>query len=79
MNFEFAIAVLLMFSAACYLALGLRLVLARRDVGTVPIGVLFLVISVWVLGGSVELLTNDFVIFSIGRTMHFFDYRRREA
>ncbi|MDJ0907231.1 MAG: diguanylate cyclase [Woeseiaceae bacterium] len=72
MNFEFAISVLLMFSAACYLALGLRLVLAKRDVGTIPIGVLFLVISVWVLGGAVELLTDSFLVFSIGRTMHFF-------
>ena len=71
MNFEFAIAVLLIFSAACYLALGLRLVLGRRDVGTVPIGVLFLVISVWVLGSAVELLANEFFVFSIGRTMHF--------
>mgnify|MGYP001819714672 FL=1 len=72
MNFDFALSVLLMFSAACYLALGMRMVLAKREVGTMPIGVLFLVISVWVLGGAVELLTDDFVIFSIGRTMHFF-------
>ncbi len=71
MNFELAISVLLIFSAACYLALGLRLVLARRDVGTIPIGVLFLVISVWVLGGAVELLTDAFFVFSVGRTMHF--------
>ena len=46
MNFDFAISVLLMFGAACYLALGLRLVLAKREVGTMPIGLLFLVISV---------------------------------
>ena len=72
MNFEFAISVLLMFSAACYFALGMRMVLAKREVGTMPIGVLFLVISVWVVGGSIELLTDDFVVFSIGRTMHFF-------
>ena len=71
MNFDFAISVLLMFSAACYLALGLRLVLARREVGTMPIGLLFLVISVWVLGGAVELLADSFFVFSIGRTMHF--------
>ena len=55
MNFDFAISVLLMFGAACYLALGLRLVVAKREVGTMPIGLLFLVISVWVLGGAVEL------------------------
>ena len=58
MNFNFAISVLLMFSAVCYLALGMRMVLAKREVGTMPIGVLFLVISIWVLGGAVELLTD---------------------
>ncbi|NIL95193.1 MAG: diguanylate cyclase [Woeseiaceae bacterium] len=71
MSFELAISLLLMFSAMCYLALGLRLVLAKREVGTMPIGTLFLVISVWVLGGSIELLTDSFIVFSTGRTMHF--------
>ena len=71
MDFDLAISVLLMFSSACYLALGLRLVLAKREVGTMPIGTLFFVISVWVLGGAVELLAGNFFVFSIGRTMHF--------
>ena len=71
MSFNLAISLLLMFSATCYFALGLRLVLARRDVGTMPIGTLFLVISVWVLGGAIELLAEDFFVFSAGRTMHF--------
>jgi diguanylate cyclase (GGDEF)-like protein len=71
MDFDFAIAVLLMCSSACYFALGMRLVTAKRDVGTMPIGLLFLVISVWVLGGAVELISTTFYVFSIGRTMHF--------
>ena len=71
MSFDVAIAVLLMFSAACYFALGMRLVVARREVGTVPIGLLFLVVCVWVLGGAVELMSTTFYFFSIGRTMHF--------
>ena len=71
MNFDFAISLLLIFSAASYLTLGMRLVMAKREVGTMPIGILFFVISVWVLGGAVELLAADFFVFSIGRTMHF--------
>ena len=71
MSFDVAIAVLLMFSAACYFALGMRLVVARREVGTVPIGLLFLVVCIWVLGGAVELMSTTFYFFSIGRTMHF--------
>ena len=65
MNFDLAIALLLLFSSACYLALGMRMILAKRDVGTMPIGLLFIVISVWVLGGAVELLAQKFVVFSI--------------
>jgi len=71
MSFNLAIAVLLMFSAACYLALGLRLVTAKREVGTMPIGLLFLIVSAWVVGGAIELLSTSFYFFSIGRTMHF--------
>jgi len=71
MSFDLAIAVLLMCSAACYFALGMRLVAAKREVGTMPIGLLFLVISVWVVGGGIELASSSFYVFSIGRTMHF--------
>jgi len=71
MNFDVAIAVILMCSAACYVALGLRLVAARREVGSMPIGLLFLVVSVWVIGGAIELMSTSFYVFSIGRTMHF--------
>ena len=59
MTFDIALTVLLMFSAACYFALGLRLVAARREVGTTPIGMLFVVAGIWVLGGAVELLSTD--------------------
>ena len=71
MSFNLAISVLLMFSAASYLVLGLRLVTAKRDLGTMPIGLLFLVSSVWVFGGAIELISTTFDVFTIGRTMHF--------
>ena len=44
MSFEVAIAILLMFSAACYFALAMRLIAAKREIGTIPIGLLFLVV-----------------------------------
>jgi len=71
MSLNIALAVLLMFSSVCYLALGLRLMVSKRDAGTMPIGLLFLVISIWVAGGVVELLSLSFFAFSIGRTLHF--------
>ncbi len=72
MGLDVALSILLIFSAGCYFLLGARLVASRREVGSVPIGVLFLVISIWVVGGAVELLSSSFTVFSIGRTGHFF-------
>ena len=71
MNLDVTLSTLLIFSAACYLLLGLRLMTSRREVGSVPIGVLFMIVSFWVVGGAVELLSTTFYVFSIGRTGHF--------
>jgi diguanylate cyclase (GGDEF)-like protein len=71
MSFDIALFVLLTFSAVCYLALGIRLIVARRGVGTMPFGMLFVVIGVWVLGSAIELMATTFYMFSIGRTGHF--------
>lgn len=71
MDLDVALSVLLIFSAACYLLLGVRLVTLKREIGSMPIGALFVVISFWVMGGAVELLADTFEVFSIGRTGHF--------
>lgn len=71
MNLYVSLSVLLIFAAACYALLGLRLVMSRREVGSVPIGVLFIVVSIWVMGGAIEMISSDFFTFSIGRTGHF--------
>lgn len=71
MNVEALTAVLLIFGAACYLFLGSRLIAAGRDVGSVPIGAIFLLMAVWVSGGAIELLSASFEVFSIGRSGHF--------
>ena len=71
MNLDVVLAVLLIFSTAFYLLLGLRLVASKREVGSRPIGVLLIVISFWVMGGAVELLSTSFEMFSVGRTGHF--------
>ena len=71
MSLDVALSILLIFSAGCYFLLGTRLVASRREIGSVPIGVLFLVISIWVVGGAIELLASSFTVFSVGRTGHF--------
>lgn len=71
MNLDLTLSTLLIFSAACYLLLGVRLIASRREIGSVPIGVLFVIISFWVMGGAIELLSTSFYVFSIGRTGHF--------
>lgn len=72
MSLDIILSAVLILSAVCYVLLGMRLLMARRDTGTMPIGTLFVVISVWVIGGAIELLSNDFLLFTIGRTCHFF-------
>ncbi len=71
MDLDLTLSVLLIFSATCYLMLGSRLIASKREIGSIPIGVLFVVISIWVAGGAVELLADSFAVFSIGRTGHF--------
>jgi len=72
MNLDIALSILLTFAAACYLLLGVRLVASRRGVGTGPLGVMMVIVSIWVMSSSaVELMSTTFYIFSIGRTGHF--------
>jgi len=71
MNLIAILTVLLTLSAAGYLLLGLRVITGVREDGTVPIGILFVVISLWVMGGAIELMSTSFLVFSIGRTGHF--------
>ena len=71
MNLDLTLSILLVFSAACYFLMGMRLVVSRREVGSLPMGVLFVVISFWVMGGAIELLSTTFTVFTIGRTGHF--------
>ena len=71
MNLDTVLAVLLIFSATCYLALASRLVVGRRDVGTMPMAILLGIIALWISGGAIELLSNSLLTFSIGRTGHF--------
>lgn len=71
MNLEIVLSILLLFSAFCYVLLGIRLIGGKRVVGSVPVGATFIIIGAWVLGGAIELLSTDFAVFSIGRTGHF--------
>lgn len=71
MDLDLALSVLLIFTAASYVMLGLHLIARKREVGTVPIGALLIVIGFWVIGGAIELLSDTFLIFSVGRTGHF--------
>ncbi|MGI9203456.1 MAG: diguanylate cyclase domain-containing protein [Woeseiaceae bacterium] len=62
---------LLAVGAVGYLFLGLRLLSGKREIGSLPLGITFLVISYWVIGGAIEQAADSFVVFSIGRLSHF--------
>ena len=71
MNLLVLMALLLGFSAVCYFLLGLRLITGKREIGSVPLGAAFLVISYWVLGGAIELMAPTETVFLTGRIGHF--------
>lgn len=71
MNLVTLLSVLLTVGAAGYLLLGLRLCVGLGEKETIPVGVMFVVMSLWVLGGAIELMSSSFFVFSIGRTGHF--------
>lgn len=61
------LAVLLGFSAVCYMLLGGRVMGGPRDVGSMPLGFVFICIGLWVLGGAVELIAPSYSTFLIAR------------
>lgn len=71
MNLLVVLSILLTFSALCYLLLGVRLLGGQRQIGSSPLGTLFLVIGLWVLGGALESIADSYLVFSIGRIGHF--------
>ena len=71
MTLDLALSIVLIVSASCYLLAGAGIIAHDKGVGSLPIGVLFIVISVWVIGGAIELLATSLTVFSIGRTGHF--------
>ncbi len=71
MTLDLALSIVLIVSASCYLLVGAGVIALNKGVGALPVGVLFIVISVWVIGGAVELQATSFMVFSIGRTGHF--------
>jgi len=71
MNLSVVMSVFLGFAAVCYFLLGVRLISGKREIGSMPLGAAFFVISIWVLGGAVELMATTFPIFTIGRVGHY--------
>ena len=71
MDLVTTLSVLLTIAAFGYLLLGLRLCVGLREKETIPLGVMFVVMSLWVMGGAIELMSSSFFVFSIGRTGHF--------
>ncbi|MBT8077404.1 MAG: diguanylate cyclase [Gammaproteobacteria bacterium] len=72
MDLDIILAVLLYFSALCYVLLSVRLIAGSADAGSKAVAVTFGIIGLWVLGGAVELSAANYTMFSIGRLGHFF-------
>lgn len=71
MNPLVILSILLAICAIGYVLLGGRLLRGDRTVGSVPLGLTFVTVGLWVVSGSVEMMATSFTMFSIGRTGHF--------
>ena len=71
MSLDAILAVLLGFSAVCYGLLGVRVMGGVREFGSVPLGLTFLVISVWVLGAAIEWVAPTYQMFTAGHLGHY--------
>jgi diguanylate cyclase (GGDEF)-like protein len=71
MPLDAILAVLLGFVAVCYALLGARVAGGVREFGSVPLGITFFVIALWVLGGSVEWIAPSYFVFSLGNLGHY--------
>jgi diguanylate cyclase (GGDEF)-like protein len=70
MDLDIILAVLLALSAAGYMLLAVRM-LDSRSIGTPIMGATFVIISLWVLSGAIELVAMSLPVFMIGRVGHF--------
>jgi len=48
-----------------------RLISGKREIGSLPLGVAFLVIAYWVFGGAIELMATSYTAFTVGRVGHY--------
>ncbi len=71
MEMTLILVILLCFSAVCYMLLAARLFAQKNEFGHLPIGLTFVVIGLWVLGGAVESVAPSYAVFSVGRFGHF--------
>jgi diguanylate cyclase (GGDEF)-like protein len=71
MNLQVVMSVLIGFSAVCYFLLGVHLISGKREIGSLPLGAAFIIISYWVFGGAIEMMANTYSVFMIGRVGHF--------
>lgn len=71
MNPLVILSFLLAIGAVGYLFLGVRMLGGKRQIGSLPLGITFLVLSYWVMGGAIEQTAGSIVVFSIGRLSHF--------
>ena len=71
MNLSLILSFFVALGAIGYLSLAFRLFSGKRTVGSLPLGLTFLVISLWVFGGAIELAAESFVLFTVGRVGHY--------
>lgn len=71
MTFAAILSAMLGFSAVGYVLLGMRVTGSIRNTAAAPLGITFVLMGVWVAGGSVELVASSSAVFSAAHLGHF--------
>jgi len=67
---EYVVASLMVASGFCYGILAVRFLRPPREPGQLAMALVGLGVSVWVLGGAAQLVTDSYLIYTLGRLGH---------
>ena len=68
---EYVVACLMIASGVCYAILAVRNFRLPREPGHVSMALVGLGIAVWVIGGAAQLVTDSYLVYTLGRLGHF--------
>jgi len=71
MNLPVLLTLLMAIAAGGYLLLAFRLLRKERSAGSLPLGLVFVMLAIWVAGGALQTGLSSLLFFSAGHVAHY--------